>query len=164
MNIIDIIILICLALSAVLGFKDGLIRQLGSLIGIILSIILANTFGSQVAAALGIGGDYANIWGFVIVLLVSFAAVGLVAWVLHKIVSAVGLGIINRLVGAAFGVLKCALILSAAFWAFNIVNNSLNMVKKETLNASKLYEPTVSVSKYIFPAIDWVESQIPLEK
>ncbi|MFI3280565.1 MAG: CvpA family protein [Rikenellaceae bacterium] len=161
MNIIDIIILICLAISIVLGFKDGAIRQLGSLVGIILAIILAKAFGTQASELLGIGGDYPHIWGFAIVLIVALLAANVVTSMLTKIIRTVGLGIIDRLAGALLSAIKCALILSVLFSLFNIANESFKIVSASTLDGSMLYEPIVSTSDYILPTIEWIGDQIP---
>ena len=44
MNIVDIIIILALALSFIIGFKHGFLRELTSLVGIILTYFLAYTF------------------------------------------------------------------------------------------------------------------------
>ncbi len=161
MNIIDIIILIFLAVGLVLGLKDGAIRQVGTLAGIIVAIFLAKGFGSTVASILGITGQYANIWGYAIVLIASLIVVGLVAKLLRKIVSAVGLGAIDRLAGGVLSLFKYALILSVLFSLFDLVNKPMNIVSEKTIASSKLYTPVVSTSSYILPAIDYLSDQIP---
>lgn len=49
MPTIDIIILIVFAVSAVMGFRKGLITQVGSVAAIIIGIIACRMFSSQVA-------------------------------------------------------------------------------------------------------------------
>ncbi|MFR9504361.1 MAG: CvpA family protein [Rikenellaceae bacterium] len=161
MNIIDIIIIACLVISLILGFKDGAIRQLGTLIGIVVAIFLAKTFGGTVSEVLGIKGDYALIWGYAIVLLVTLIGVGLIATLLRKIFSAVGLGALDRVAGAALSLLKTLIILTLVLSLFNFINNTFEIVDKKTTASSKLYEPIVAASRYILPAIDWVEDQLP---
>ncbi len=161
MNIIDIIIIIALVVSIFLGLKDGAIRQIGTLIGIIAAIILAKAFGSTVSSYLGIGGDYADIWGYVIVLIASLIAVAFAASLLRKIVKAVGLGIIDRLAGGAVAAIKCSLILAILFSLFAMINTPLQLVEEELFEESMLYAPVTSTSKYIAPTIEWVGDQIP---
>ncbi len=161
MNIIDIIILACLALGAVLGFRDGAIRQLGTLAGIIVAIVLAKSLASSVSSLLGLSGDYAHIWGYVIVLVVSFVAVAFLSKLLRNIVSAVGLGIFDRIGGALVSAFKFALFLSLAFSLFNMVNSHIRLLGDDTIEGSKFYSTVVSSSSYIMPAIGWVGDQIP---
>lgn len=164
MNIIDIIILICIAASAIWGFADGVIRQLGTLVGIIIGIILANTFAQPVSSILGINGDNATVIGYIIVLVLSLIGVSFLTITLRKIISIVGLGIIDRLAGAILGVIKTTLIMSLLFSIFHFLNPTLNFVDNKVVSQSQFYKPILSCSQYIMPAIHWVEEQLPLEK
>ncbi|MFI3323253.1 MAG: CvpA family protein [Rikenellaceae bacterium] len=161
MNIVDIIIAVCLVVSVILGFKDGAIRQLGTLAGIIIALFLAKIFGSTVSAILGIGGEYAHIWGYIIVLIVSLIAVGFLAKMLRKIIKAVGLGAIDNIAGAVFALIKCSLLLALAFWIFNFVNVSFKLVDSKIFDESKLHSVVLSSTQYIAPTIDWVSDQLP---
>ncbi len=161
MNIIDIIIVACVVVGCALGFRDGVIRQLGSLAGIIIAIFLAKGFGNQVAMLLKIEGDNAHIWGFVIVLILSLMAVALMTAALRKFVSAVNLGSLDRLAGAALGLIKTVLILSLTLLAFDFLNKAVELVDAEQINSSKLYSPTISVTQYIVPSIEWVGENLP---
>ncbi len=164
MNIIDIITLVCFALSIAWGFKSGVIRQLGSLAGLIVAIFLAKGFGSQVATLLHIGGKNPHIWGYIIVLILSLVGVALLSKGLSKFAKAVGLGVLDRVAGATLSAITCALVLSILFSIFNLANNALGMVKESTLKESKFYKPTISVSNYILPTITWVGEQLPGEE
>ncbi len=161
MNVIDIIIIVCLVIAILWGIKDGAIRQAGSLAAFVVALLLAKSFGPQVATLLGINGQYAHIWGYAIVAIICFVGVGLVATTLRKVVSAVGLGSLDRLAGGVLSFLKCALLLSLIFSLFNILNGSYSLVDKATIDGSKLYRPVVSTSSYILPAIHWAGDQLP---
>ncbi len=162
MNIIDIIIVACVVLGCAIGFRDGVIRQLGSLAGIIVAIFLAKGFGEEIATLLKIEGDNAHVWGFIIVLVISLMAVALLTAALRKFVKAVNLGSLDRLAGAALGVIKTVLILSVALLAFDFVNNVVELVDREPIDSSKLYSPTISVTQYILPSIEWVGENLPI--
>lgn len=163
MNIIDIIIVAVAAIAIVMGLKDGAIGQLGTLAGIIISIFLAKSFGSEASALLGIGGTYSHIWGYAIVLVVSLVAVSLVAKLLRQLISAVGLGPLDRIAGALLSLVKYGLILSIAFSLFAMVNGAFGIVEQRKFDESQLYKPVLSISKYIMPAVEWVEEQLPLD-
>ncbi|MFI3285243.1 MAG: CvpA family protein [Rikenellaceae bacterium] len=163
MNIIDIIIIACIALSAIFGFRDGAIRQAGALAAIVIALILAKSFCAEAAALLQIKGENAHIWGYIIVLILGFTATGFIANILSNVVSAVGLGFLDRIAGALFGAIKCILILSLLLVLFDLANNSFSIVDNTVTKSSKLYKPVISTSNYILPAIDWVEDQITNE-
>ncbi len=157
MNSIDIIICVCFAVSIFFGLKDGVIRQLATLVGLVVAVILAKTFGEQVAQLLHIGGDYSTIWGYIIVLILSLIAVGVISKILRGLIKFAGLGFVDRLLGMALSLITCALIMSVIF----SVVDTFNVVSKESRESSILYAPVVSTSSYLLPALVWVESQIP---
>lgn len=161
MNIIDLIIVVCVIAGCIWGFRDGVIRQLGSLAGIIIAIFLAKGFGHEAAQLLNIGGNNANFWGFVIVLILSLLLAAMLTNLLRKIVSVVGLGILDRLAGAALGGLKFILILSLTLLIVDFANKWTEIVDSKYISTSKLYAPTISVTQYILPTIEWVGENIP---
>ncbi len=142
------------------GFFDGAIRQIGTLAGIIVALFLANKLGASVASLLGIGGGNANTWGYIIVLVLSLVGVIFLAYTLRKIVSAVGLGLFDKLAGATISGIKCALLLSICLNLFGMLNNAVTIVKPSTIKNSLLYEPMNSITQYVSPAIDWANDKI----
>ncbi len=167
MNIIDIIICICFAISIYFGLKEGATRQLCSLVGVILAIMLAKTMGVGVANFLGIKGEYAPIWGYLIVFLLALLATGATAHLLQKIVKFAGLGSLDHLLGVVISMVKCTLLLAVTFIVINTLGEEEKDGKKEkselskTIEESALYAPIASTAKYIHPSIKWIEEQIP---
>ncbi|MFR9522989.1 MAG: CvpA family protein [Rikenellaceae bacterium] len=161
MNIIDIIIVVAFALFIVLGLRSGLIKQLGSFAGLILAIILAKSLSAEVAALLHIGGEYATIWGYIIVFVAVLLSASAITYLLRKVVQLACLGPLDRLLGAVLGAIKCALILSLSFALFDFVNSSFEIVDKKVTESSQLYHPIISTSKYILPTLNWIEEKLP---
>ncbi|MFI3264258.1 MAG: CvpA family protein [Rikenellaceae bacterium] len=161
MNIIDIIIIACIAISIALGIRNGAISQLGSFAGLIISIFAAKEYGAETGALLGITGEYTHVWGFIIILIITLVTVTIITNILSKFVSFVGLGGLDRLAGATLSALKCILILSLVLLLFDIFNKSTKLVDNKYIATSKLYAPTISVSQYILPTIEWVGDQLP---
>ncbi len=161
MNIIDIIIIVCLVASLIWGIKDGAIRQLGALVGIVVALLAARSFSGAAAQLLGIGGSYAHIWGYIIVLIVCMIAVAILVFMLRKLVSAVGLGLFDRIGGAIISALKCILILGLLASLFNLVNTNTQFIDKKHTEESLFFPIILSTSDYILPTINWVSDQIP---
>jgi membrane protein required for colicin V production len=115
MNGLDIVILIYLIISAVAGLAQGLIRSVLSVVGLIVGIILASNFYQQLGDVLTFthNDDVSNILAFVIILLAVMAVAALVAFILRTIIKAIMLGWIDRIGGAALGLLLGALSVSA---------------------------------------------------
>ena len=115
MNAVDVVIIIYLGLSIVIGFARGLIRTLLSIIGTIVGILLASHFYKQLGDILTFisNRDFANIVAFIVILLVVMGIATLIALVLRSIIKAIMLGWIDKLGGAVLGLILGALSVSA---------------------------------------------------
>ncbi len=117
MNWLDYFFLIIVALSVIGGFVDGFARVGIGFIAVVTGIILGFWFYGIPAAWLSQilrSQMAANVLGFFIVCGCVVAVGGLIGWVLSKLFKWVGLSWLNRLMGAAFGVVRGALIVVAA--------------------------------------------------
>ncbi len=95
------------------GFRRGIIRVLSSLAGLIAGILLGSWNYVRLAASLRpfISSDAAaQIVAFFAILIVVMLAFTLAAALLRRTVAAVGLGIVDRLLGAAFGLVRGGLL------------------------------------------------------
>ena len=113
MNWLDIVLLVTLVAAAFTGLKQGLIKALLSLAGLIVSVILASNFYETLGDSLGFIPDEkaAGIVAYVLILIVVMLIASVLARLLKSIVSIAMLGWVNRLGGAIFG-----LILGAILW------------------------------------------------
>lgn len=114
---VDWILLAVLGLSLLLGLWRGLVQEVLSLAGWVAAFYLAQMYAPQTATWLPMEGSsqmlrYAA--GFVVTFIAVLVATALVSWVVKKMVSAVGLGPIDRLLGSLFGLLRGVVILLAA--------------------------------------------------
>ena len=157
MNYIDIIIIIILILAMVRGFINGLVKEVFSLAALILGIWGAIRFSSFTAAKLydyfDITGRYLGIIAFIITMLVIVVIIHLLGLLLHKLLEAVALGFINRLLGIVFGLLKSVLILSVIFSVLNAINVRRPFLPKDKIEQSMLYNPISDIAPAIFPII-----------
>jgi membrane protein required for colicin V production len=100
--------------SALWGLMRGLVREVLSLAGWVASFWLAQLYASQVGQWLPMAegsGTMRQLLGFVLVFVVVLTVCTLLAIVLKKLASAVGLGPLDRLLGAVFGALRGLLLL-----------------------------------------------------
>jgi len=112
MNSLDGIWLALIFFSAVLGLWRGVIREVLSLLAWVFGIVLAGQFAADLAPRLPFSGEllaYAAAW--VLILVLVLLIVGLLARLLKQLLSVAGLGVVDRLLGGAFGVLRGALLL-----------------------------------------------------
>ena len=116
MAVLDWVCVAVLAASLLLGAWRGLVYEVLSVISWIAAFIVAQWLAPQAAAMLPMGNAsevvrYAA--GFVIVFVVVVFAGGLVAWMIKKLVEAVGLRPVDRMLGALFGLARGAILLMA---------------------------------------------------
>jgi membrane protein required for colicin V production len=116
MSSTDWILLALLAASMLLGAWRGLVYEVLSVLGWIASFVLAQWFAPEVADMLPMQKSdqtlrYAA--AFVIVFIASVFAAGLISALMKKIISAVGLRPVDRILGAFFGVFRGLILLLA---------------------------------------------------
>lgn len=103
-----------LGVSMLVGAFRGLVYEVISLAGWIAAFVCAQWFAADVAAWLPFGEPQAT-WryaaGFVLVFVGVAFGVGLVASLMRRLITAVGLRPIDRLLGAVFGVARAVVAL-----------------------------------------------------
>jgi membrane protein required for colicin V production len=157
MNWIDLVIIIILGMSMVSGFINGLVREVASLAALILGIWGAIRFSGFTAAKLydffDMTGQYVGIIAFIITFGIIVVIIHFIGIIADKIVDAVALGFINRLLGMVFGLLKSILVLSIIFVILNAIDARRPFLPKERIEESTLYNPISDIAPMIFPII-----------
>lgn len=157
MNVFDIIIAALLVYGFVKGLMKGLFIEVASLIALIGGVFGAIHFSYFVADILKEYVDwsenYISLAAFAITFIGIVVAVSLLGKFLTKMADLAALGLVNKVMGGVFGLLKTAIILSVIFVFFNRINNTIPFVGKETLEESLLYKPVKSIVPTIFPSI-----------
>lgn len=115
MNWLDIAIIIVLGLFLLGGLKNGLIKTICSLAGMVIGVVLAGRYYLQVAGLLTVIPDTGlkNIAAFVIIFIVVNIIATLVAWLLTGFAKAILLGWLNGLLGGAAGFFMGVIAISA---------------------------------------------------
>jgi membrane protein required for colicin V production len=114
MDAVDWILLALLGVSMLLGMWRGLVREVISLAGWIAGFWIAQEWAPQAGAWLPLQGAsevLRYLAGFVTVFLVVLITSVVLGWVVSKLVSAVGLGVVDRLLGGVFGGLRGVMLL-----------------------------------------------------
>jgi len=145
MNYIDIVLGILLILSAIGGFRRGLIAEIAALAALVLGIWGAIKFSYITSEFLIENFDWTwnhlNLVSFFITFVVIVILVHIVASTVKKMVEAVMLGFVNKLAGLVFGIVRGALLLSIVLVVFNIIDDDVQILSKEAKEKSKMYEP-----------------------
>ena len=120
MHWLDIVIIIAIAISTFSGFKNGLIKSVLSLAGLIVGVILAGRYYVPLSEQLAFipQAGVAKVAAFAIILIGILVIVSVLAQLLKWLVSMVMLGWVNYVGGAAFGALLGAIICGALLAAW----------------------------------------------
>jgi len=115
MTLVDWIIVVILALAVASGFAQGFFRSVCALGGLFLGLVIAAWNYARVAAffrpLLRIDA-VADAISFILIAVIVMAIAGIVGKVLSKTLHHMGLGFLDRLAGAAFGLLQGALMIT----------------------------------------------------
>ena len=120
---IDWVLLAVLVLSLLVGLWRGLVFEVLSVLGWIAAFFLAQWFAPDVAALLPMSSASQSIRyaaGFVLTFIVAVFVAGLLASLLKKMVAAVGLRPVDRLLGGVFGLVRGVVLLLAASVAISM--------------------------------------------
>jgi len=157
MNWIDIVIIILLVFGLARGFINGFIKELASLLALILGIWGAIKFSSFTAERLydffDMTGQYVGIIAFLITFVLIVIGVHFVGLVVDKFIDKISLGFLNSLLGLVFGVFKSALILSVIFTVLNAIDAKHKFLPRKQIEDSRLYSPIADIAPAIFPVI-----------
>lgn len=154
MNFLDIILGLFLLWGLWKGLKNGLFIEIASIIALIAGIYGAIHFsyyaGNYLAQNMEWDERYINIAAFIITFIAIVLVVHIAGKFLTKIADFALLGLLNKIAGGIFGVLKVAVILGALLVFFDRANSSVGLLKNETVQQSVLYEPIKEIGAFVF--------------
>ena len=145
MNTLDLVLLIPIVLGFVFGLFKGLIKELTSLVAILLGIYGAKLFAPFLANILT--GKFhftekiAHPISYFILFVAIITALLLLAKMLDKILDSIALGGLNKFLGGLFGALKYALIVSVLLNVFDSLDSRFVFIKPKTKEESIAYKP-----------------------
>ena len=154
MGLVDIAILVILGCFILKGVLRGLLKEVCSLLGLVLGGVFAFTFHLSLAQALQdsvklppqlcVWGSFLAIFLLVVIL---FAVIG---FVLNRFIKLIFLGGFNRLAGAVFGIIQGIVLLAMILLALN--SSAAPGFAKEWLRGSQLAPPFIVLGESIFAA------------
>ena len=157
MNTIDIIFGIILILGAYQGFKKGLFVELASLIGVVAGIYGAIHFsyfvGDWLAEKTSWGEQSINLTAFALTFILIVVAISLAGKGLTKIADFAMLGVINKIAGAVFSILKFGFLLSVVLMFVNAAGRYISILGEEDKEESILYTFVQPFASALLPSI-----------
>ncbi|MEG8947418.1 CvpA family protein [Rosettibacter firmus] len=138
MNYVDYLIFIIIAIGFILGFKDGLIRKIIGLIGLILAVFLSfeysQTLGKYLNPIFNEDEYFSNIFSGILIFLIVI----LITTILKRIVHPVDKlnKFLNQFLGGLIGIVQIVFFLSGLLIVLDILGFPDDITKKESFTYS----------------------------
>lgn len=153
MNYLDIALIIPVIYGFVQGFSRGIVKEITSLVSLIIGIYIAVNFSFYLESHLEDffrdNKELIPIISFALVFAATIITIKILGNILEKITNALALGIISKLLGAIFGAIKIAVLLSAIIF----FEQKLELIPKDVTKESMLKEPIEEVLTVLIPEI-----------
>jgi membrane protein required for colicin V production len=160
MNLVDLIIIGFICFGLIKGFKNGLIIEVFSFLGLFITFFLStnldNLLSNEILKFVNINNEILNIVSFVFLFIVIQSLIVYFAKGFTKIAKIVYLGFLNSILGSIFGGLKILLILLILvkiIFSFNLVSSRLIIESEIIMNLHVL-------SEIIFNSIELINEDI----
>ncbi|WP_297704120.1 CvpA family protein [uncultured Eudoraea sp.] len=154
MNLLDIILGLLLAYGLYKGLKNGLFVEIASLAAIIIGLYGAIQFsyltGNYLSQNMDWDENYIKLTAFIITFVAIVLLVNMAGKILTKIANFAMLGLLNKLAGGLFGVLKTTVILGTLLYFFESASSSFNLIENNTVAESILYKPVRDMGALVF--------------
>jgi membrane protein required for colicin V production len=146
MNIFDVIIVMPVAFFAWLGYRNGLVREILGLVGVVLALFIGfqyagpatNWFNTETVEK----SEYLPYFAFIIIFIVILILIRLTIFFMEEFLSVLMLSVPNRILGSLFGILKAALFISIAL----IIFDTVKVPEKSTRDTSLTYYTLIEVA------------------
>lgn len=157
-NYFDIIFLIPLAYAVYKGLKNGFIIEFAGMISLFLGIWGAFKFSGFIADFMvnhmQVESSSIGLISFFITFILILILVYLIAKVITKVIDAAALGILNKILGLIFSLIKMVFILSILVLMIKTYDKENKLITPEQQEESFLYKPLSYMAPALFPYLD----------
>ncbi|HPX75871.1 MAG TPA: CvpA family protein [Bacteroidales bacterium] len=155
MFFIDIIFLLIFIYFIFKGVKNGLIKELASLLALTLGIFLAIKFYVKLIPILedkaSSYAEYLPIFAFAIIFIATVVVVFMFSHLLDRFIKLIKLQWLNKTGGAVFAILKVSLILGGLLFFVNRINEKAGIFEPTIWDKSVLYKFILKFFNIVFP-------------
>lgn len=114
MNWLDIVIIVVILALGIAGLRQGMIRTVFGIAGLIGGIFLAGRYYDELAERLfPSGAIWGNIAAYAIIVIATLVVAGVIGWLLAKLVNFAALGWLDKVMGFILGVVIAGLLFAA---------------------------------------------------
>ena len=154
---IDALAIFFIIAMGAIGFRRGLVEELGRLLGIIFATVFALRLyvdlGSFLTAWLPVDVWLLFILSFIIIFSGILLLVRIVTKLIHFLFLSKSIKWANRIMGTSFGLVKGLLVVMIFFWMFELLPN--RNTSEVVMKQSKLAQRLINVRKNIITTFNW---------
>lgn len=149
---IDVLILLPLAVGLVRGLMRGLVTELVAILAVVLGVVGARLWAPQFRLWILSNFTWPESVASVVAYTLLFLAVAIACnWVgkwLSRLLRAIHLGWLNRLLGGLFGALKWAIIVLVMVFIVSSLDDQFHFLKPEAKSQSVCYRHAVYAANH----------------
>ena len=153
MSYLDLFFVVVIAWGAYSGFSKGLIKELASILGVIIGVFLAKNYYPYLDIKLKpifeSEAGFISILSAILIFLLTIMVFKIIAKFLTKFLKIIALGLLNRIIGSVFGIFKTVLLLCILVFIFSNINNVTGIIKTEKLSQSFFYSKIEKINSFI---------------
>ena len=154
-SVLDLVIVVLLLLAAWRGFRKGLIVGVATFVGIVAGLFAGYYGANRVADVLSESWDVQASTlqgiGFFIAFVGVLFAVYLLGKLIEKAVDLVALGLVNKGLGALFGLAKTGLLLSVAIYFLNLTFGKDEWLPQQEVRKAVIYPVISDAAAWLVP-------------
>ena len=165
MNTLDVIVIICLGYGLISGLIKGFIVEVSGVIAIFFGVLGAFKFASLFTQFIlkYVALDPKIVKGicFLILFIGIVYGISLLAKMITKTLQIIALGLLNRIMGGLFGLIKWLVIISSLVLVFNQIESVISFIPQAYIAESIAYTYFVDLGILLF---DWLLNNNPISE
>mgnify|MGYP001330668648 FL=1 len=165
MNVLDFIVIICLGYGLIRGLIKGFIVEVSGVIAIFFGVLgafkFASLFTSFVFKYVALDPKVVQGICFLILFIGIVYGISLLAKMITKTLQIIALGLLNRIMGGLFGLIKWLVIISSLILVFNQIESVISLVPQAYIAESIAYTYFVDLGILLF---DWLLNNNPISE
>jgi len=119
----DFAVMTILLVSLALGVWRGLVYEVLSLAGWPIAFVLSRMYAGEIAPLMPLMQEAMRLaLAYAVVFIAALVAWAVLVWLFAKLVKAIGLGWMDRVLGGLFGALRGVLVILALVWLAGLTN------------------------------------------
>ena len=164
MNYIDIALAILLLIGLVRGFMKGFIFEIavaGALfLGTYAAFKLSWILQPYILKIGNMSPFTVNLICSILMFTLICAGLFFLAKLFTGLVNMAALGVFNKILGAVFGLLKYAFIISVILYFINLIDIKHNFISSDSKAESRLYYPVMKMAPALLPLMKEMKQQV----